>query len=164
MKKTISKTSAMFLLTIFILALTVSNAPAAAKLSNFNEIIAALRSGEKVRVIFYYAKCRLISDNEIKPKSPDAVGGMSIDTFEYFAKNSVKNPLAFAAASESKLIANPIGEGYVYNYVKIKITEDNKVRVTARYLDAKTFEVVMDESFYTTIDEKDPGAEFYIGK
>ena len=164
MGKIINRTRAMLLLTIFILALTFSNAMAAAKLSNFNEIMAALRSGEPVRVIFYYAKCQLISDNEIKPKSPDAVGGMSIDTFEYFAKNSVKNPLAFVAASESKLIANPVGSGYVYNYVKIKIAEDNKIRITARYLDAKTFEVVMDESFYTTIDEKDPGAKFYIGK
>jgi hypothetical protein len=154
----------LVLLTVFILALTFSNSFAAAKLSNFNEIISALKSGEKVRVIFYYAKCQLISDNEIKSKSPDAVGGMNIDTFEYFAKNSVKNPLAFVVASESKLIANPVGDGYVYNYVKVKISEDGRIRITARYLDAKTFEVVMDESFYTSVNEKDSGAKFYIVK
>lgn len=141
---------------------TLSIASAAARLANFKDITAALKTGEKVRVVLHYAKCQLISDNEIKEKSPDAVGGMSIDTFEYFAKNSVKNPLAFFSASESKLIANPVGKGYVYNYVKIKVSEDGRIRVTARYLDTKTLDVVMDESFYTSLDAKDPGAVFYL--
>lgn len=164
MSRFVGRSSVLVIFTLFIMAISISGAAAAARLNNFNEIMTALRSGEKVRVVLYYAKCQLISDNEVKAKSPDAVGGMTIDAFEYFAKNSVRNPLAFVAASESKLIANPIGNGYVYNYVKIKITEDGKVRVIARYLDVKTFEPVMDESFYTSVDAKDPGAVFYLGK
>ena len=113
--------------------------------------------------MFYYAKCQLISDNEIKAKSPDAIGGMTIDTFEYFAKNTVKsNSDAFVVASVSTLIANPLGKGHVYNYVKMKISEDGKIRITARYLDPKTFEENMDESFYTDLNAKDPGAKFYL--
>lgn len=157
------RSCAIALIAVFVSALCFSTASAAAQLKTFDEIMAALKTGRKVRAVFYYAKCQLISDNEIKSKSPDAIGGMTIDTFEYFAKNTVKsNPEAFVVASVSSLIANPLGKGHVYNYVKLKISENGKIRITARYLDAKTMEENMDESFYTELNAKDPGAKFYL--
>ena len=163
MSRSLRKFLTVVLISLFISGVCFSAASAAAQLKNFNDIMAALKSGRKVRAVFYYAKCQLISDNEIKAKSPDAIGGMTIDTFEYFAKNTVKsNSDAFVVASVSTLIANPLGKGHVYNYVKMKISEDGKIRITARYLDPKTFEENMDESFYTDLNAKDPGAKFYL--
>ena len=67
----------------------------------------SLKSGKQVRMVVYYNKCKLISDNEEKEKVPDAIGGMNLGVYEYFAKEAVKNKLAFVVASESKFIENP---------------------------------------------------------
>jgi hypothetical protein len=148
---------------ILIVIFLMSNPVFAQKqLKNFDELMAALKSGKQVRMVVYYNKCKLISDNEEKEKVPDAIGGMNLGVYEYFAKEAIKNKLAFVVASESKLIENPKGEGYVYNYVKIKVSEDNKVKITAQYIDAKTFEQKMDENFFGEInDEKNEKAVYF---
>lgn len=125
---------------------------------SFDELMNALKSGKKAHAVFQYAKCKLISDNEEQEKSPDAIGGMDLDTWEYFAANAVKNKEAFVVFSENKLIKNPKGDGFVYNYVKVKITPDNKVRITAQYVDATSLVVKMDENFFGVIhDGKNEG-------
>jgi hypothetical protein len=123
------------------------------QIKNFDELMSALKTGKVVKVVVYYGKCQLISDNQIKDKSPDAIGGMKIETFEYFAEGAARNKKAFVTSSESKLIENPIGEGYVYNYAKIKVYPDNTVQVIARYINAKNLEVIMDESFFSEIND-----------
>ncbi|HEX38089.1 MAG TPA: hypothetical protein ENG70_04430 [Candidatus Cloacimonetes bacterium] len=112
----------------------------------------ALNSEHDVRVIIHYGVCKLISNIEEESYSPDAIGGMSIDVYEYFPAGIYGNKNGYVVLSENKLIENPIGSIYVFNYVKIKIFDDEKVRIIARYLDAETFEEVMDESFYTVIN------------
>lgn len=143
------KRSIFFALLALVPALLWGNQP----LRNFEELMTALKAGQKVTVVLEYQKCQLIADNEIDEKVPDAIGGMEITTWEYFAKGAVRNEKAFVATSESKLIERPREEGYVYNYVKLKVSDDNKVKITARYLDARTFEVCMDENFFGQIDD-----------
>lgn len=105
----------------------------------------------------------MISDNEIAEKIPDAIGGMSIDTWEYFAKGSIRNEKAFVAFSASHLIQYPKGDGYVFNYVKVKVAEDNKVKITARYIDPKTFDTLMDENFFGEIkNDKNEGGVLFL--
>jgi len=133
-------------------------------LENFEELMDALNNGEKVRVVIDYGKCQLIADNEIQESSPKAIGGMSLETFEYFADNVLGKNIAFVVASESKLIANPIGDGYVYNYAKVKVDKESKVRLTARYIDPVTFQEKMDENFFTEMNDgrNDGAASFYM--
>ena len=132
------------------------------QLNGFTEIMDALKAGKEVKVVIHYAGCQLISDNEIEDKSLDAIGGMTIETWEYFAENSVHNKLAFLVTSTSHLIQNPKGDGYVQNYVKLKITSDNKVKITARYLNAQTFEVQMDENFFGEINDGKNNASVFF--
>lgn len=131
------------------------------QLNSFEELMASLNSGKQVKMVMHYAKCQLISDNEIEDKVPEAIGGMTIDVYEYFEKGAVRNDQAFVVFSESKLIQYPKGEGYVYNYVKVKITADNKVKITAEYLNPVNFSVMMTENFFTSInDGKNEGGVF----
>jgi len=131
------------------------------QLNSFEELMASLNSGKQVKMVMHYARCQLISDNEIEDKVPDAIGGMTIDVYEYFEKGAVRNDQAFVVFSESKLIQYPKGEGYVYNYVKVKITADNKVKITAEYLNPVNFSVMMTENFFTSInDGKNEGGVF----
>ena len=130
-------------------------------LDSFDSLIEALKSGKEVRMVVDYGDSRLIAGNK-EEVAPRATGGMVVDTWEYFAENTIYNDQAFVVFSESKLIANPRGEGYVYNYVKIRVNADDSVRLIARYLQPLTLETLMDESFYTTVFDGSSGAaKFY---
>jgi len=140
----------------------VSMTMAGEQVKSFTDMMARLKKGDDLKVVIHYGKCRLINENEIREYSPDAIGGMEIHNFEYFAKKSIGNDKAFMATSTSHLIENPIGQGYVYNYVKLKIKEDNSVVITARYLNSKTHEEVMSEKFFTDINNGDNDAGVYL--
>jgi len=147
---------------ILILYLTASNSAKCqpTQITNFDQLLTALKTGEDVCTVIDYSKCKLLVDGK-EEKAPEAIGGMGINPFEYFAKGAVKNSKAFITASENKLISHP-KYGYVYNYVKIRIYEDNTVELIARYLEPKTFEVLLDEKFYSTIAaDKDAAVVFY---
>lgn len=136
------------------------------QLNSFDELMEVLNSGGEVRVIMHYAKCQLISDNEIEEKVPDAIGGMTIDVYEYFAIGAVRNDEAFVVFSQAKLIQYPMGKGYVSNYAKVKISADNKIRITAEYLDPITYEIKMTENFFTSVNDgnNDGGVFLYQAK
>jgi len=142
------------LLVLSILILAHFSADAQTRqLYSFEELMQAVKSGTPVRMVFQYARCELISDNEKQDKIPDAIGGMPLDVFEYFAPNAVRNKEAFIVASENRLIENPKGDGYVYNYVKVKIMADNSVKISARYLNPVTLAEQMDENFFGRIND-----------
>ncbi len=148
-------------LSIIVLSFLGTAAFAGNPLSSFEDLMKQLNSGKTVRMIVHYADCQLISGNEIKEKVPNAIGGMNIDVYEYFAEGAVYNKQAFVVFSTSKLIQNPIGDGYVYNYVKVKVSADNKVKITARYLNPQTQEELMDENFFSEIHHDDTGAVYF---
>ncbi len=129
---------------------TVVNAQ---QLTSFDQLMDALKAGKQVNAVMHYVNFKLISDNEEQDKVPDAIGGMELSTWEYFAQNAVRNKEAFVVFSETKLIKYPKGDGFVYNYVKLRIDEKNKVKVNAQYLDPVTYISKMDENFFGTIND-----------
>jgi hypothetical protein len=133
------------------------------QLKSFEELMNALKSGEQVRMVAHYGKCELISSNEVKDSAPDAIGGMNLDVFEYFAPMSIGNPNAFVVSSQTKLIN--LG-GFVYNYAKVKVSDDNKVRITAQYIDPDEFKIEMDENFFRIMNdgENEGAVYFYLLK
>ena len=148
MKRTAAVATAFFAL--FSLAASLGAAPPE-PLRTFDAFLRALEAGRTVRAVIHYARCRLVIDGKDE-KAPDAVGGMDFRTFEYFAAGSVRNPRGFVSTSETVLISHP-RYGYVQNYVKVRVYEDHTVEITARYLDPKTLKIVMDETFYGSIDD-----------
>jgi hypothetical protein len=136
-----------------------------AQLKSFTEILNALKSGEQVRGIFYYKECRLTIDGKEIEKVPEAIGGMDLNTFEYFVPGSIGNEKGYIASSHAMLIHHP-RYGYVLNYVKVKIYEDDTVKIGAQYVTPNTFEMKMDEIFTTDIHNGTykGGARFYMIK
>ena len=76
---------------------------------------------------------------------------------------SIRNELAFVSSSENVLISHSY-YGYVYNYVKLRIYENEKVEIIARYLDPLTLEVRMDETFYTLINNGENDGGLFLFK
>jgi hypothetical protein len=92
----------------------------------------------------------LTNDKGQPEAAPDAVGGMPLDTFEYFTAGAIGNPEGYLAASHAQLIRHP-RHGYVINYVKVSVFDSGRVRILAQYLTPGTHDVRMDETFSTDI-------------
>lgn len=138
------------------LALGIALAPSQSKqVAGFDELMQALKGGAEARVVIDYAQCKLVIDSA-EVRAPAAIGGMSLSTYEYFAPMVVRNPKAYVTSSQTVLISHP-RYGYVLNYVKIKIIENDSVEVTARYLNPGTYQIVMDETFYGAVSKGDDG-------
>ena len=132
------------------------------QLKNFNEVLSALKEGGRVRAVIHYNRCRLFRDKKEIEKIPDAIGGMDLNTFEFFARESVKNPRGFISASKTVLIQHP-GYGFVLNYVKLRIYEDNEIRIIAKYLSPDDHSVRMDETFVSRIaDDANRGGIYFF--
>jgi hypothetical protein len=152
-------------LTLLLAALTASPALARPRqLTNAAEILAALKSGKPVRAVLHYKDMKLVDDAGKEETAPDATGGMSLDTWEYFAAGAVGNPVGYVATSNAHLIRHP-RYGYVVNYVKVSIYDNGQVKIVAQYLEPKTYEVKMDETFTAVVDDgkNRTGAVFFAG-
>lgn len=132
---------------------TLSSQPV--RCASFDDLLRSLKNGWTVRTTIEYAKCRLVIDS-VDQRSPEAIGGMSIETYEYFDRGVVRNVKAYLATSETHLISHP-RYGYVLNYVRLRVFEDEAVEITARYLNPTTFAVVMDETFFGSISDGSDG-------
>ncbi|MBN1948361.1 MAG: hypothetical protein JW784_01325 [Candidatus Cloacimonetes bacterium] len=149
------------ILILVFMVLSALVAAEAIQLLDFGELVSALTLGEEVRVVAHYGECQLISGNDIKERAPDAVGGMVIDVFEYFAPQSIGNQEAFLVFSHSSLINYG---GFIYNYVKFKVSEDNQVKITAQYANARDFNLEMDENFFSEINNGQNQGAIYFYK
>jgi hypothetical protein len=155
--------------TIILLALLTSSLSIAQKqIQNFDQLLEALKNGKSVKTVIYYGKCKLFSEGKEEEKSPDAIGGMRFDTYEYFDSSVFKGRVpSFVTTSQTILIKHP-NYGYVYNYVKIKVRKDNSIEIIAQYLKprwlSKKYKVIMDEIFKGTINDgtNDGSVSFYV--
>ena len=125
------------------------------------EILAALSSGGQVRAVLHYKDMALVDEKGEAQKSPDAIGGMDLGTYEYFAAGAVGNKEGYIAAAHTQLIRHP-RYGYVLNYVKLSVYDSGTVKIVAQYLSPTTYEVKMDETFTTVADGTTKGAAVFF--
>jgi hypothetical protein len=130
--------------------------PGPTQITTYADLLATLKTGARVRAVLDYGKCTISGS-----PGPDALGAMSLDTFEWFNKGVVGNSKAYIAASENKLIAYP--PGHVYDYVKVRVYDDEKVQIGVQYLDPVTFAVSVDETINCGISDAvtERGATFF---
>ncbi len=135
------------------------------QLTGFDSLTKALFAGEEVRVVIHFGKCRMTGEGAEPDKPKNAVTGMAIDTYEYFGEGFRPGSKPFLTFSESKLIRNPLGKGYVINYGKVKVLANDSVTITAQYLKPGRHKVLMDATFKGVISNgtNGGGVSFFIG-
>jgi hypothetical protein len=147
---------------LLILSLWTSGSPV--QLKSFDSLSNALKEGSGVRVILHYKAMKLFdeSGNPVEDV-PDAVGGMDLDTFEYFSAGAVGNSEGYFASSHTHLINHP-RQGFVLNYVKLRVYESGLVKIRAQYISPTDYSVKMDETFETEINDgqNNAGAFFFL--
>lgn len=131
------------------------------QLTNFVQILDALNSGYRVNAVMHYKDCLLVSEGDTL-KAPDAIGGMDVLPYEYFAAGVIGKNIAFISTSEAVMIYLKGFGGYLYNYVKMRVYEDNRVEITAQYLTIDKQEVKMDETFIGEINDGTNGKAIYF--
>jgi hypothetical protein len=144
-----------------LLATAEARANVTTRLPNFTTLMQALKAGKNVRGIYTYSKCFIRSEDPAVPAEPgpNAIGGNTFATWEFFEKGMMGNANGFVSTSETVLITHR-RYGYIYNYGRTKILDNGDVELLIEYLDPKTFEVKMHE----VIDCKmttGHGAEFF---
>lgn len=127
---------------------------------DFQSFVKALNSGCGVKLVVEYSKTKNINE-ETDSRSPDVIGGMEIRAFEYFAKGVINNEMAFVAASETQLIHHP-RHGFIYNYAKFKLFENQRAVITVAYLSPDSFEVIMKESYEGNLNSGDDNGAFLL--
>ena len=132
---------------------------AAAPVADFAALRAALVEGHEVRAVIDYHQCQLIEADAPTGPGPQAIGGMSLLPWELFETGVVRNDQPYVAASEARLISHPT-RGTVYNHVKLRLWADGHVDVVARYLDPRSFKIVMDETFRCDLQQ---GVRLFVG-
>lgn len=132
-------------------------------LFDFYSLKDALIWGYSVRAVIYYGNCLLVLEGEAQEESPDAVGGMSVETFEIFSRGIFGNEFEYISFSENSLVF--MKDRHVINYVKLRVYENDSVFIRAQYIDPVSYEIVMDEVFLTTIrdEEGEGGIVFFSG-
>ncbi len=143
-----------------LLATTHPALAAPTPLSDFDALMDALKGGHEVRVVVDYGRCELIVDNQ-RETAPQAIGGMVVDVWEYFAAGSIGNQQAFLAFSHGSLIQHA-RRGIVINHVKFRVMQDGTVTIGARYLDPNTHEETMFQNLFTTIARGQEGAAAFF--
>ncbi|MBI9069359.1 MAG: hypothetical protein JEZ09_18825 [Salinivirgaceae bacterium] len=79
------------ILLILTLLISVSSFLQTKQLKTFDELMNALKTGNNVQTVLHYKYCMVISDNEIQKDTIDAIGGIKIDTWEFFEKGRIRN-------------------------------------------------------------------------
>jgi hypothetical protein len=120
-------------------------ASAPRRLVSSSQLLTALQEGRQVRAVVSYARCAMMVDGKGQI-SPDATGGLTVQAFEHFASGVAGNDLAYTAVSETRVIVHS-RYGAVLDYVRMRISSDGKVEVTAKYLKPPALEPVMEETF-----------------
>ncbi len=152
---------------LIIISLISVSAYSQKQLNNFDEIMTSLKNGKSIKTVIYYAKCKLFVDGKEETESPNAIGGMRIDTYEYFDSSLFKGKAPSCLVSSQTVLVSHPKYGYVYNYVKIKVRKDNSVEIIARYLKPRLFsrkyKIIMDETFKGKLrnNEADGGIVFF---
>jgi len=127
--------------------------PAAAQpkpLGSAAEILSALKAGGQVRVVLHFKGMRLVNEKGQPEEAPDAFSAMILEPYEYFAAGAIGNPVGYLASSHAQLIRHA-RYGYIYDYVKVSVYDNNQVKILVQYLSPTTFELKMEETFTTDI-------------
>ncbi len=134
----------------------VAQPAAPTPITTYADLLATLKSGVRVRAVLDYGKCTIAG----KP-GPNAIGAMNLDTFEWFGQGVLGNAKAYVAASETHLIK--LQSGFVNDYVRVKVMQDDTVQVEVKYLDPQTYAISVDELIDCAIGDgtNNAGATFY---
>jgi hypothetical protein len=137
------------MLTVFMLSVSTTAFAAAYKnLSNYPELLTALKNGHGVRAIIQINT----TPNDIESKH-DVIGAMNFTQFNKYpivTNGQVKNGIA----TSINMLVQHKKYGFVYDYVRLRVFEDNSAELFSAFLNPKTYAQLQSITFYFQLNDK----------
>lgn len=136
------------------------------RITSYEQLKSVLFSGYTVRIRNFYSDCieKDQASGEDRPGA-DAIGGMELDTFEYFGDSVFENRPPYLATSKSQLIY--VNGTFYQDYVKLRFFPDGTVEIMAKFYNIETHETIDLHDITCRInsgDDDDGGVSLYIGQ
>jgi hypothetical protein len=100
-------------------------------LTNYPDLLSAVSQGDTVRAVIYMNKCS-IKTNSTDPN--DVIAGMNFTIFNKYQISVGGKQKNMIATSTNMLIEHSV-LGTIYNYVRVRVFDDNTAEVYSEYLD-----------------------------
>lgn len=131
----IRKLKKLFLYILIINVSQLANATPSRILDNYSDLLNAISQGDSVRAIIFINKCSM---EKYSVDSNDVIAGMNFTNFNKYPVNVGAQQKNTIATSISTLVEhNKLGT--VYNYVRLRIFDDNSAEIFSEYLDPTTY-------------------------
>lgn len=119
-------------------------------LDNFNELLQALDSGNQVRAVIHFDKCKLETGTEIVS---EISFGFNYDWYNhYYLPINAQNTKEVIATSKNIFsVATLNNLGSINNYLRLHVFKDNTARVFGAVIDPKTYEQKITASFLCSV-------------
>ncbi len=121
--------------TLFLLSLVTSsqivNANPSQLITNYADLVKAVSRGDSVRAIMYVKKC--------SPSiAEDAIAGIDFTNFNKY-QVTVGDKTRETVATSIQMMVSDSKLGPVYDYVRLRIFEDNTAEIYSDFLDPSTY-------------------------
>ncbi len=132
---------------IFIIALIISQITLASShkiLSSYSDLLGAVKDGDNVRAVMTLSKCTPLNqsvDNDI-----GALGGMDFTNFNKY-QTLISGQQKNIISTSINVIVEHNQLGTVYDYVRLRVFEDNSAELFSEYLDPKNYARLGSRSF-----------------
>ena len=139
------------LFTLF-LSLTISHitwADTHKILANYTELLTALTNGNKVRTIMKLNKCTSDS-NSIDSKN--LIGGMNFTNFNAH-QIIISGQQKKVVSTSINILVESTTKGPVYNYVRLRVFEDDSAEIFSEILDPRTYTSLTTASYFCRLSD-----------
>lgn len=124
----------------------------AGKLTSYEQLTKALTSGDSVKFVFDASHCQKVSGSRIeKTRDMNMVGGGDFHVYNIYpitVGDKVKN----GAATSNTILVNHSTLGPIYNYVRLRVFEDNSAELYSAFYSPTTFKTLGDKSYTCQVD------------
>ena len=130
----VSKIKKLFFF-LFIVLSQVANATPTRIITNYLDLLNSVSQGDSVRAIMFINKCSM---TKTTLDSNDVIASMNFTNFNKY-KVTVGTQQKNTIATSMNTLVEHSKLGTVYNYVRLRIFDDNSAEIFSEYLDPTTY-------------------------
>lgn len=124
----------IILSTFIVILSTITNANSARIITNYADLLNAVIQGNSIRTIMFINKCAMAKTTN----NQDVLASMNFTNFNKYQVNVGAQQKNVIATSINTLIEHAT-LGTVYNYVRLRIFDDNSAEIFSEYLNPVTY-------------------------
>jgi glycogen synthase len=137
---------------LFVVNAQIAYAATHTLLPSYGELSKALIQGDEVRAIITLKHC---TDHAGQAVKNELTGGLN---FTQFNKYLLSDEKRFTIATSTNMLVKTPNYGHVYNYVRLRIFEDNSAELLSEFIDPKNFNILKTASYHCHLKNSDEPA------